>query len=99
MKLIAQFSREPTISNTGIHLNPVETDQYIMEMTKLFDKLRQTTLQFYITWHGLNFELNSLEESHEEGVRILEYEQLCAENYTLKEKVEYTEHELEKGNM
>ncbi|CAG7720985.1 unnamed protein product [Allacma fusca] len=100
MNQIRRYSQEATNSNTGHHLPNIETDNYIDEMGKLFQKLRQTVRKFYLNWHGLNYEVKRLEEaelaSQGEGLQIIEYEQLCGENETLRNKLDDRILELKK---
>ena len=98
MSRMFEESKKAIHSNYGTGLKPEETRQYIEEMRTLFNKLRHAIHMFYKTWHGLNFDLERLEEQEvkDKGLSMLEYEQLQGENITLKDKAEYQEQELEK---
>jgi hypothetical protein len=103
MNQIRTVSKEAVNSNTGDHILPNETEAYIQEIEKMFHKLRYTVKKFYSNWHGLNYEVKRLEESQiesqGEGLQAIEYEQLCGENATLKDKLEYRQSELQRAKL
>ncbi|CAG7729047.1 unnamed protein product [Allacma fusca] len=84
-------------SNTGSHIQRWETQQYVEEVSKIHSKLCRSLVKMYQNRHGLEFSLKRLEETEVqgEGLQMLEYEQLQAENYSLKEKLEDRQKDVE----
>lgn len=84
-------------SNTGSHIQRWETEQYVEEVSKIHTKLCTSLVKMYQNRHGLEFALKRLEETEVqgEGLQMLEYEQLQAENYSLKEKLEDRQKDVE----
>ena len=97
MDRIKQASDVAIDSNTGRHIHGWETEQFLEEMAKIHAKLCQTMVRMYQNRHGLEFALKRLEETEVqgEGLQMLEYEQLQAENYSLKEKLEDRQRDVE----
>jgi hypothetical protein len=89
MDAIRSASEHAVDSNTGQRLSRAETEKYCQEMARIHAKLCTTLIKMFKTRRGLELSVMRLQESEVEGegLQMLEFEQLRAENQTLKDKL------------